>query len=756
MPMFRSTRTVWSLCIISIIFIKRISCDQRYNSGSYKDIENVPCPKECQCYSWSSNNVMQRYDRFTVNCTNTETNYPTMRNILKPLPFDTTDLLVTNFLIDTLNRESFDRDNIFGPNLISLVIRECNIGYISQHTFTANIVQGLHHLDLSENMIKHLHKHAFIPLQNIRTISVANNSIQKMERLDFKKSNQVRLINISHNKLTEVDPGTFYHVPRLEVLDLSYNNLKTLPWDNISQQLSSLEKLDLTGNPWNCSCEMKDILKLSRSLLIESRAKCFDPPRLYGILLEDLNSDTFSECYITKQHLNFEITHIIILTLLLCIICIIALFYLSLRYICEQFVAVILFLFFIFSVIMFYLLAILPTTNPIYRYPESRRKRVGQIWYNPDDPLDQRGTAYKGELKDGRKAAVKIYRNVEVRDHEELRIFLHLEEQARPHANIIRYLCVEHDSNFTYLALELCEGNLMTAVIDDPLNCISQLTSAVCFLHDNNIQHRDIKPQNILWKIKKSKIALILSDFDLSKLSEEPSSHKVKCGTKGWSAPELWGSKTRSTAVDIFSLGCVFHFILTGGHPFGAISDPKECQDNIMSPEYEPTLAELYEHDYSEHQAFVAEDLIHRMICSNAEDRIQSQKIEEHPFFWSKMKMRDFFIRLGNYVKDKDDRKVTSFKEKLEEDASEIIDGNWLQKLDQVARSDVKSYDGDKICSLLQVIRNKIEHFKEIKNTKLREKYLWSPDGVVEYYMKLFPKLVLYTYRVLEMSELKL
>ena len=649
MAMFRSTRAVWSLCIISIIFIKRISCDQRYNSGSYKDIENVPCPKECQCYSWSSNNVTQRCDRFTVNCTNTETNYST-RNILKPLPFDTTDLLVTNFLIDTLNRESFDRDNILGPNLTSLVLRECHIGYISQHTFTANTVQGLRHLDLSENMIKHLHKLAFNPLQNIRTISVANNSIQKMERLDFKKSNQVRLINISHNKLTEVDPGTFYHVPRLEVLDLSYNNLKTLPWDNISQQLPSLEVLDLTGNPWNCSCEMKDILKLNRSLLNESPAKCFDPPRLYGTLLEDLNSDTFSECY-TEEY--FEITYTMLLTVLLCITSLLSMYLILMYiltvyyicYICER------------------IAAAFPTILSFLSLFIKCRRTVGEISYNPDDPLDQRGNVYKGGLKDGQEAAIKKLHKVEIR--KELEIFLLLKKQSRPHPNIIQYLYVEHDSNFTYLALELCEGNLMTAVIDDPLNCISQLTSAVCFLHDKNIQHRDIKPRNILWKKTVDSITtvdgitFILSDFDLSKLGEEPSSHKVKSGTKGWSAPELWGQDTRSTAVDIFSLGCVFHFILTGGHPFGAISDPKECQDNIMLPEYEPTFAELHKH-HSAHQASMVEDLIRRMICSNAADRIQSGKIKEHPFLWSKMKMRNFFIRLGNYVKDKDDRNISN------------------------------------------------------------------------------------------------
>jgi serine/threonine-protein kinase/endoribonuclease IRE1 len=299
---------------------------------------------------------------------------------------------------------------------------------------------------------------------------------------------------------------------------------------------------------------------------------------------------------------------------------------------------------------------LLSLLSPLIKY----HRNVGEISYNPDDPLDQRGTVYKGGLKDGQEAAIKKHRKVEIR--KELEIFLLLKKQSRPHPNIIQYLYVEHDSNFTYLALELCEGNLMTAVIDDPLNCISQLTSAVCFLHDKNIQHRDIKPQNILWKKTADGIVLILSDFDLSKLSEEPSSHKVKCGTRGWSAPELWGQNIRSTAVDIFSLGCVFHFILTEGHPFGAISDPKECQDNIMSPEYKPTLVELYEHysEHEEHEASMAEDLIRRMICSNAADRIQSGKIKEHPFLWSKMKMRNFFIRLGNYVKDKDDRNISN------------------------------------------------------------------------------------------------
>lgn len=44
----------------------------------------------------------------------------------------------------------------------------------------------------------------------------------------------------------------------------------------------------------------------------------------------------------------------------------------------------------------------------------------------------------------------------------------------------------------------------------------------------------------------------------------------VGCGSSGWQAPEqlLHGRQTR--AVDLFSLGCVLFFCITGGrHPFG-------------------------------------------------------------------------------------------------------------------------------------------------------------------------------------------
>ena len=61
-------------------------------------------------------------------------------------------------------------------------------------------------------------------------------------------------------------------------------------------------------------------------------------------------------------------------------------------------------------------------------------------------------------------------------------------------------------------------------------------------------------------------------------------------GTEGWIAPEMM-SQTKSTTclVDIFSMGCVYYFVLTkGSHPFG---DILRRQANILQQEYD--LSEL-------------------------------------------------------------------------------------------------------------------------------------------------------------------
>ncbi|KAI9802307.1 MAG: hypothetical protein M1833_001813 [Piccolia ochrophora] len=85
----------------------------------------------------------------------------------------------------------------------------------------------------------------------------------------------------------------------------------------------------------------------------------------------------------------------------------------------------------------------------------------------------------------------------------------------------------------------------------------SCLASAITFLHESKIRHKDIKPDNVLvneWSI-------IVTDFDISKDFEEQTQSKSTGPTpktRRYCAPEVANYDGRGRAADVYSLGCVY------------------------------------------------------------------------------------------------------------------------------------------------------------------------------------------------------
>merc|ERR1712133_194610 len=91
---------------------------------------------------------------------------------------------------------------------------------------------------------------------------------------------------------------------------------------------------------------------------------------------------------------------------------------------------------------------------------------------------------------------------------------------------------------------------------------LRQLLEGISYCHQNRVLHRDLKPQNLLVN---SKGEIKLADFGLARAFGVPvRSYTHEVVTLWYRAPEvLLGTKFYSTAVDIWSIGCIFAEMIT-------------------------------------------------------------------------------------------------------------------------------------------------------------------------------------------------
>ncbi len=124
----------------------------------------------------------------------------------------------------------------------------------------------------------------------------------------------------------------------------------------------------------------------------------------------------------------------------------------------------------------------------------------------------------------------------------------------------------------SYYVMEYIEGKSLREKLSDRTlssaeakSYILQLLDAVEILHSFNIVHRDIKPENI---IISSDGTLKLIDFDISRKIISTKNRDTRIlGTAGYAAPEQYGFTQTDERSDIYAIGIVYNFMLTGKFP---------------------------------------------------------------------------------------------------------------------------------------------------------------------------------------------
>lgn len=335
----------------------------------------------------------------------------------------------------------------------------------------------------------------------------------------------------------------------------------------------------------------------------------------------------------------------------------------------------------------------------------------------------------------------------------------------------------------------------------DPINILFQITAGVMYLHSLKIIHRDIKPQNILLAVSKivdnntelesEKIRILISDFGLcKKLDADQSSFRTNlnnpAGTTGWRAPELLNgslaiddavssnttlnkndgvqelsnvsigsfydpySKQRLTrAIDIFSLGCVFYYVLSKGeHPFG---DKFIREANIINGEY--NLNHLKKAVGYKSVALEATDLIKRMIDKEPKKRPTAAVVLKHPLFWPVSKKLTFLLKFSDRFEIENREPTNQLLLKLNVVSSRVIKNrNWSSKFDQRFMENLgkyRKYHFERVLDLLRAIRNKYHHFIDLPKDLAKDMGP-LPDGFYKYFIQKFPNLLMEVYKFVE------
>ncbi|XP_042538624.1 SLIT and NTRK-like protein 1 [Dipodomys merriami] len=170
-------------------------------------------------------------------------------------------------------------------------------------------------LHMENNGLHEIVPGAFLGLQLVKRLHINNNKIKSFRKQTFLGLDDLEYLQADFNLLRDIDPGAFQDLNKLEVLilndnlistlpanvfqyvpithlDLRGNRLKTLPYEEVLEQIPGIAEILLEDNPWDCTCDLLSLKEwlenIPKNALI-GRVVCEAPTRLQG---KDLNETT--------------------------------------------------------------------------------------------------------------------------------------------------------------------------------------------------------------------------------------------------------------------------------------------------------------------------------------------------------------------------------------------------------------------------------------------------------------------------------
>lgn len=204
------------------------------------------------------------------------------------------------------------------------------------------------------------------------------------------------------------------------------------------------------------------------------------------------------------------------------------------------------------------------------------------------------------------------------------------------HPNIIRLHDIVNDkaTGRIYIVLEYCTGGDLAAYIQYhrrssevvARHFMRQLADGLQVLHENNLIHRDLKPQNLLLSTSDRNAVLKIADFGFARSLQPQGLAETLCGSPLYMAPEIMQFQKYNAKADLWSVGAILFQLVTGVPPFSGNSQLQLLQNILKSNDlyFPPDVVGGLHPDCI--------DLCRRLLRKNPVERLSFEEFFNHNF----------------------------------------------------------------------------------------------------------------------------
>ncbi|XP_038994783.1 calcium-dependent protein kinase 28-like [Hibiscus syriacus] len=150
-------------------------------------------------------------------------------------------------------------------------------------------------------------------------------------------------------------------------------------------------------------------------------------------------------------------------------------------------------------------------------------------------------------------------------------------EALKGHENMVQFYNAFEDDSYVYIVMELCEGGeLLDRILakkdnryseKDAALVVRQMLKVATECHLRGLVHRDMKPENFLFKSTREDSPLKATDFGLSDFIRPGNRFRDIVGSAYYVAPEVLKRRSGPES-DVWSIGVITYILLCGKRPF--------------------------------------------------------------------------------------------------------------------------------------------------------------------------------------------